>query len=63
MTAHPTTPITPRALRKPSLTGYETRVELVTRALTEHSQLPADEARMLAKHALHAIDTIPERIR
>ena len=62
MTVQPT-PLTTRALRKPSVTGYETRVELVTRALTEHSQLPAEEARVLAKHVLHAIDTIPERIR
>lgn len=50
-------------LKTRSLSPYENRVELVTRALLSHSQLPEDEARTLAKHVLHAIDTIPEHIR
>jgi len=50
-------------LTKGSLSPYENRVELATRALLAHSQLPEGEARTLAKHVLHAVDTIPERIR
>jgi Family of unknown function (DUF6307) len=51
-------PVTARPLY-----GYEARVDIATRALIAHSELPADEARALAKHVLYAIDHIPERIR
>ena len=50
-------------LKQRSLSPYENRVELVTRALLTHSRLSEDEAGTLAKHVLHAVDTIPEHIR
>jgi hypothetical protein len=45
------------------LSGYEQRVRLVADALKAHSDLTEETAVKLAEHALHAIDSIPEKVR
>jgi hypothetical protein len=45
------------------LSPYESRLKLVEDALTTHSKLDADSARDLAVHVLHAIASIPEKVR
>jgi hypothetical protein len=42
---------------------YENRIQLVTGALVDHSQLDGETATELAAHVLRAIDHIPEKIR
>jgi hypothetical protein len=51
-------PTTPR-FRSP----YERRLELVKNTLTTYSALDDDAADKLAVHVLHALDTIPEKVR
>jgi hypothetical protein len=43
--------------------GYEQRVSLVADTLRQHSEMSPETATELAKHVLHAIDYIPERVR
>jgi hypothetical protein len=42
---------------------YEQRVQLVARALEQHSKLSEKDAADLAVHVLYAIDHIPEKVR
>jgi hypothetical protein len=42
---------------------YDRRVELVTAALTAHSELTEQAAIELAGHVLYALDHIPEKVR
>jgi hypothetical protein len=42
---------------------HDQRVKLIADALTSHSDLAADTALVLAKHALDALDHIPEKVR
>jgi Family of unknown function (DUF6307) len=42
---------------------YDQRVRLVAQALTQHSKLSEKAATELAKHALYALDHIPEKVR
>ena len=42
---------------------YDQRVNIVTAALTEHSELTEKAADELAKHVLYALDHIPEKVR
>lgn len=51
----------PTALRFRS--PYDERVELVKNTLTTYSTLDSDAAAILAVHVLHALDTIPEKVR
>lgn len=44
-------------------TLYEQRVRLVALALKEHSKLGEKAASEAAVHVLHAIDSIPEKVR
>jgi len=44
-------------------TQYELRVTRVRDAVREHSKLDNNAASELAVHVLHALDTIPEKIR
>lgn len=45
------------------VSAYDHRVELVTNAIVEHSELTRETAVQLAVHVLHAIDHIPEKVR
>lgn len=45
------------------LTPYENRLKLVEAALTAHSKLDANAASGVAVHILHALDSIPEKVR
>ncbi|MGO4442250.1 DUF6307 family protein [Mycobacterium sp. 2YAF39] len=47
------------AIRSP----YEKRVDLVRDAITARSKLGDEDARDLAEHVLHALDSIPEKMR
>lgn len=42
---------------------YENRVEQVRDTLRQHSKLSDKAATDLAVHVLHALDTIPEKVR
>ncbi len=44
-------------------TPYAKRVELVAETIKAHSKLGEKAAGDLAVHVLHALDSIPERIR
>jgi len=44
-------------------TPYENRLKLVQDTMTMHSVLDDDTAGKLAVHVLHALDSIPEKIR
>jgi hypothetical protein len=45
------------------LTPYENRLKLVQDTLAMNSALDDDAAAKLAVHVLHALDSIPEKIR
>jgi hypothetical protein len=45
------------------LSPYENRLKLVEDALTAHSKLDAKTANGVAVHILHALDSIPEKVR
>jgi Family of unknown function (DUF6307) len=45
------------------LSPYEKRVKLVQETLTTHSPIDDAAAGELAVHVLHALNSIPERIR
>jgi hypothetical protein len=47
----------------PRLSPYENRLKLVEEALTTHSKIDAKTANSVAVHVLHAIDSIPEKVR
>jgi hypothetical protein len=47
----------------PYVTLHEQRVRLVADALMRNSKLKDDAAVALAKHALSALDHIPEKVR
>ena len=42
---------------------HDQRVNLIADALTSNSDLTAEAAQALAKHALYALDHIPEKLR
>jgi Family of unknown function (DUF6307) len=42
---------------------YEIRVQLVTDTISAHSKLGNDAAGKLAVHVLHALNSIPEKVR
>jgi len=44
-------------------TPYEIRVQLVTDTICAHSKLGNDAAGKLAVHVLHALNSIPEKMR
>jgi hypothetical protein len=44
-------------------TGYERRLRTVADAVRGHSKLSEKAAGEMAVHILHALDTIPERVR
>ncbi|MCG8916051.1 DUF6307 family protein [Actinokineospora sp. PR83] len=44
-------------------TGYERRLQTVTEAVRGHSKLGDKAAGEVAVHVLHALDTIPEKLR
>lgn len=44
-------------------TPYENRLKLVQDTMTKHSGLDDDAASKLAVQVLHALDSIPEKIR
>ncbi|WP_293004056.1 DUF6307 family protein [Mycobacterium sp.] len=46
-----------------SRSPYFDRVELVRDALVSHSKLKDEEATELAEHVLHALNSIPEKMR
>jgi hypothetical protein len=48
---------------KPYISQHEHRVELVAKALMEHSELDHATAVALALHVLEALDHIPEKMR
>lgn len=45
------------------LSQYEHRLKTVTDIVREHSKLSAKAADEIAVHVLHALDTIPEKVR
>jgi hypothetical protein len=45
------------------LSPYQSRLKLVEDALTTNSKLDADSASDLAVHVLHALASIPEKVR
>ncbi|MET0698630.1 MAG: DUF6307 family protein [Mycobacterium sp.] len=45
------------------LSPYESRLKLVEDAITANSKLDAKAASALAVHVLHAIASIPEKVR
>jgi Family of unknown function (DUF6307) len=45
------------------LSPYENRLKLVEDALTSNSKLDAKAANAVAVHVLHALDSIPEKVR
>jgi uncharacterized protein DUF6307 len=45
------------------LSQYEGRLKTVTDIIQAHSKLGAKTAGEIAVHVLHALDTIPEKIR
>ena len=44
-------------------TPYDIRLQLVTDTITSHSKLDGDAAGKLAEHILHAMNSIPEKVR
>ncbi|MET9489666.1 MULTISPECIES: DUF6307 family protein [unclassified Nocardia] len=42
---------------------YENRVQRVSDTVRKHSKLDEKTANALAVHVLHALDTIPEKVR
>ena len=44
-------------------TPYDTRLELVKTTITAHSKLDDDVAGTLASEVLHALASIPEKVR
>ena len=44
-------------------TPYDERLELVKNTLTTYSALDDDTAGKLAEHVLHALNSIPEKVR
>ncbi|BBY28181.1 DUF6307 family protein [Mycolicibacterium sediminis] len=44
-------------------TPYGRRVELVKAVIQDKSKLDDDQAREIAVHVLHALDSIPEKMR
>ncbi len=44
-------------------TPYEIRLQLVTDTISAHSELGDDAAGKLAGHVLHALGSIPEKMR
>jgi hypothetical protein len=44
-------------------TPYDTRVDLVRDTITAHSKLNQDQAGELAVHVLHALQSIPAKVR
>ncbi|AEV71454.1 hypothetical protein MycrhN_0823 [Mycolicibacterium rhodesiae NBB3] len=44
-------------------TPYEIRIDLVKDTIVAHSKLGEKAARELAEHVLHAIGSIPEKMR
>jgi len=44
-------------------TPYEIRLQLVTDTISAHSKLGDDAAGKLAGHVLHALNSIPEKMR
>lgn len=44
-------------------TPYDRRVDLVTHTIETHSTLDRDAAGELALHVLHALNSIPEKVR
>jgi hypothetical protein len=49
----------PTTFRSP----YDLRVELVRDAITANSELDADTANLIATQVLHALNSIPEKVR
>ncbi len=45
------------------VSAYEHRIQLVTSALVDHSQIDNETAAQLAAHVLQVLDHIPEKIR
>ncbi|MCV7228874.1 DUF6307 family protein [Mycolicibacterium komossense] len=45
------------------LSPYENRLKLVENVLIEHSSIDAETASSAAVHILHALDSIPEKVR
>jgi hypothetical protein len=45
------------------LSPYENRLKLVEDVLTSNSKLDAKAANAVAVHVLHALDSIPEKVR
>ena len=44
-------------------TPYTQRLDLVAEAITAHSKLKDKDAREVAVHVLHALNSIPEKMR
>ncbi|GLP77540.1 hypothetical protein TUM20983_46500 [Mycobacterium antarcticum] len=44
-------------------TPYDTRLELVKTTITSHSTLDDDAAGLVAVEVLHALNSIPEKVR
>jgi hypothetical protein len=49
--------------QSPLRSPYEIRIDLVEETLKANSSLDETEARELAVHVLHALNSIPERVR
>jgi hypothetical protein len=49
----------PKILRSP----YDRRIDLVKDTIKAHSKLGDDAAAKLAVHVLHALNSIPEKVR
>jgi hypothetical protein len=45
------------------LSQYEARLKTVSEIVREHSKLSGKAAGEIAVHVLHALDTIPEKLR
>ena len=45
------------------MTRYDQRVKLVQNIVKTHSKLGDEAASAIAVHVLHALDTIPEKVR
>ncbi|MFH5227972.1 DUF6307 family protein [Antrihabitans spumae] len=54
---------TPTATATTTRSRYEERVHLVSEALTSNTKLDKKAAAKVAVQILHAIDTIPEKVR